>query len=1173
MAKKSYQVCIWTIWCILINYFGKYLTSQIPAPLWLDSVGTAIAAYMMGPVCGAIVGASVNIIYGFMDPMSFIYAITNAAVGITIGLCAKRKMMEKYYSVVTTCSLATIVATVISAPINCIFYHGLTGNVWGDGIYHMLVNWEMPWVFSAVIAEFFLDFLDKLLTLLLLFWMITIWRKLNKKSGSGVKTAGIVLAFVLAAGLMMQPMEAKAATIDYESYIQTVYGSDKGLLSGEANDIVATDDGVLWIGTYAGLYRYSGMNFEYMNGFESVKNVNCLYVDAEGRLWIGTNDDGLSVCIEEEIVNTLNETSGLPSNSVRSVVQQSDGNYFVGTSSSLAIVRLSGGMKLKKTFPEIVYAQSLAADTKNHVAAVTSSGELYVIEGEEVISKLTASGRDMQFTCCEFTENGMLYVGTDAGKLFVYTISDQKVLLRETKDCGTLTTMNSVNYLESGDVFICADNGIAFITPDGTFKMLNSGSFKSSVDSVTVDYQGNLWFSSSRLGVMKMCDSAFVELYNKYNLSENVVNAVAKWNGKLYFGTDKGLDILNEKAGKVITNELTDLLTDDRIRSVSVDSKNRLWICAYSNGVLCCEGDGTITKYNSETGVLGSKFRYSMEMKDGKIAVASDAGISFIENGKVVATIGAKDGLTNTLVLCLLQKEDGTVLAGTDGGGIAVIQSEKIAKMLTREDGLGSGVILRMVQDKSGAGVFVITSNGICYMDADGTIQKLSQFPYSNNYDLYDDGEGKLFVTGSAGIYVVSKEKLLAGEKVDSELLNYLNGLRGTFTANAWNYMDENGFWYIAGNAGVTEMNIRNYQTEKRAYRMLVKSVTLDNTVHILGDDRNINIASNVGHIEFIPEVVNYSTDDPYLSYYLEGVDDEKVVIRQSELAPIYYNNLKSGTYAFHLAIIDNNQKVVEEQVYYFIKEAQLYDKWWFKVFFFVELLFIVSWFTWFLVRLFVQRTIDLQKREIALVREQLNMGNETIMAIAKTVDAKDSNTSQHSTRVSQYSVLIAQKLGYSEEECENLRKAALLHDIGKIGIPDNVLNKAAALDDDEYATMKTHVIKGGEILKDFSLIPHVQEGAMYHHERYDGRGYMMGLKGEEIPEYARIIGISDAFDAMTANRVYRKKLPFDVVLAEIRKGRGTQFDPKMVDIFLELIAEGKISEAEIYGENKGEQA
>ena len=196
-------------------------------------------------------------------------------------------------------------------------------------------------------------------------------------------------------------------------------------------------------------------------------------------------------------------------------------------------------------------------------------------------------------------------------------------------------------------------------------------------------------------------------------------------------------------------------------------------------------------------------------------------------------------------------------------------------------------------------------------------------------------------------------------------------------------------------------------------------------------------------------------------------------------------------------------------------------------------------------------------------------MGNETILSIARTVDAKDSNTSEHSFRVSEYSVCIAKQLGYSKEKCENLRQMALLHDIGKIGIPDAILNKPGKLTNEEYEIMKSHVLRGGEILKDFTLIDNVSVGALYHHEKYDGTGYCHGLKGEDIPLDARIIGIADAFDAMTANRVYRKQLDIEVVIEELKRCSGTQFDPKLVDILLALIEDGTIDVADLYKKSK----
>ena len=272
----------------------------------------------------------------------------------------------------------------------------------------------------------------------------------------------------------------------------------------------------------------------------------------------------------------------------------------------------------------------------------------------------------------------------------------------------------------------------------------------------------------------------------------------------------------------------------------------------------------------------------------------------------------------------------------------------------------------------------------------------------------------------------------------------------------------------------------------------------------------------------------------------------------------------------FTVAILDGKNGNPKEVASYSIKkEAQMYQNWWFKLYIIIISSLVIIWITWFITRKKTERTLLKQKYELEYARKQIEMGNETILSIARTVDAKDSNTSEHSFRVSEYSVAIAKKLGYSREKCENLRQMAMLHDIGKIGIPDAILNKPGKLTDEEYEIMKTHVIRGGEILKDFTLIDNVSIGALYHHERYDGKGYCHGLKGEELPLDARIIGIADAFDAMTANRVYRKQLELDEVIKELKRCSGTQFDPKLVDILLHLIDKGVIDVKSLYAKSK----
>lgn len=201
----------------------------------------------------------------------------------------------------------------------------------------------------------------------------------------------------------------------------------------------------------------------------------------------------------------------------------------------------------------------------------------------------------------------------------------------------------------------------------------------------------------------------------------------------------------------------------------------------------------------------------------------------------------------------------------------------------------------------------------------------------------------------------------------------------------------------------------------------------------------------------------------------------------------------------------------------------------------------------------------DLQRRLDEKTKEMERITIQAIMTIANTVDAKDDYTKGHSMRVAAYAEMIAQRLGWSEEEIQNIYYVAMLHDVGKIGVPDAVLNKPFRLTDVEFRLIKGHTIMGAEILKDFKMFPNISMGAKYHHERYDGKGYPEGLKGESIPLVARVIGLVDSYDAMTSNRVYRGRLQDEAVMNELRKGKGTQWDPDLVDIFIELIEEGAL--------------
>lgn len=188
-------------------------------------------------------------------------------------------------------------------------------------------------------------------------------------------------------------------------------------------------------------------------------------------------------------------------------------------------------------------------------------------------------------------------------------------------------------------------------------------------------------------------------------------------------------------------------------------------------------------------------------------------------------------------------------------------------------------------------------------------------------------------------------------------------------------------------------------------------------------------------------------------------------------------------------------------------------------------------------------------------------LNDEMVQTLAVAIDAKDKYTNGHSFRVSWYADALARRLGWTEEECSELSREALLHDIGKIGVPDSILNKPGRLSDDEFRVIQSHARTGSDILNRSANLLKASQVARSHHERFDGKGYPDHLAGESIPLHARVVAVADAYDAMRSDRIYRKGLPLDVIREELVKGRGKQFDPRLLDKFLELFDSGALDD------------
>lgn len=1181
--KKEYMIIFAAVAALLIDILGRKFAVKLVLPMWFDSIGTFLIAYLYGPVCGAFVGFTNNIIYGIFVDQELIYCIVGSLLGIIVGYYSKKKVFDKQFTTMTLGMALAVFSTFMAVMINAVLYSGKINNVWGNQVMLLCVDKGLPKFISYIAGQFCVEFMDKILTVEIIYLLLKIAHYVRKNFKKRFKTiTEIIILAVVAAGTCCGKTDTSMAAetklennskgyLEYNSYIQTQYSKEEGLLSGEANDIAQTKDGKLWIGTYAGLFKYDGAKFVCFQDVSSVKSVNCLYVDEEGRLWVGTNDNGVTIFINEDAVNVVDDQNGLLSNSVKKIVCDSHGNYYIGTSEALSVVSLSGGVKVTKTFKNIKNVVSMTADDKGNVVGVTERGEVFWVRDGKIINtpKGISRFKDCNEVC--FLKDGQLYMGTTGNLIYIFDMKSGQPRLKDKIRIKGFESVNCFYQTENDKIFVCSDTGVAVLDKSGGCHRLNTNNFNSSIDSMLVDYQGNLWFSSSRLGLLEMCDSSFEEIFQNIGITA-VVNSTEKWNGLLFCGTDDGLVAVRGR--KKVNNSLTRQLQNVRIRCLKADSKNALWIATTEMGVYKVtvneKGRYNVKKFTDKQGMPGMRFRNIIECSDGRVMIAGDYGVAVISGEKIVNVLDSKNGMLNERSLCLLEYKDACYV-GSDGGGITKIDKDGSVTRITKKDGLSSDVVLRMVSEPVYGGMFIVTSNGLGYMSKDGKIKSLDKFPYSNNYDIVCNKNGSCWVLGSAGIYEAKIKELIKNVRKDYLLINSKHGFRSSLVANSW-LCREKDVLYLCCDTGVVKVNMSDDNMADDSYRMIMNYVEVDGEKVAIDRVDTLKLSADSNQITFAPEILNYSVKDPYISVILKGHDTKERTCLLSKFNKVTYTNLKNGRYVFKISILDGyDGNVIESGRYIIDKENEMYQHWWFRLYICVVAGLVLMWITWFITRNWMQRTMLKQKLELEYTKKQITMSNETILSIARTVDAKDTNTSEHSYRVSEYSVAIAKRLGFSDEKCENLRKMALLHDIGKIGIPDAILNKPAKLTDEEYAIMKTHVTLGAEILKDFTLIDNVDVGALYHHEKYDGTGYCHGLKGTEIPIEARIIGIADAFDAMTANRVYRKQLDIDYVINELRRCSGTQFDPKLVKIMLSLIDEGIIDAESLYAKSKGE--
>jgi len=954
-----------------------------------------------------------------------------------------------------------------------------------------------------------------------------------------------------------------------------------------AEALCQTEDGFVWIAQYSGLTCYDSNDFVTYRSFEyegqeyAIINVralaskdNTLYIATSEHVYVYENNGFRPLITDAGVILDI-------------ILDVENDLLYVSTQDRGAIVydTLSGE---ESVIP--------GTEGKNivDIALDFVNGSFYYQIEEGIFDKdgnaILLNSRIIEI----YSYGNILYMAEDSGVIHRYDI-------RSGQPLGDLTVPDQVNqmlYSEAdGILFVaCEKNGIYCIdltSDDPVITVAGDLDNKSQLVDLMIDYEGNLWVASHYIGasgvsiitrnalsellyddpvwqslnappafdrnvyaIEKCGDILYIvaatriyrfDLASNEILPDNVImetiDAYADWKtqegkaqgdrnfrftyapkdveifrDKIYFAVSSlGLVEYDPKTDEVviydqdyIRNHIDKLVNDpelgltNTIRSMRSFGDDYL-VLGYTRGIM--RFDGTLFSVMS----IGTNVLYINKTNDGKILFDRTQGLFVIDDDFTTVTeIPTEKGITGNRLKFLV-----------DGDDLYYTLNSRLFR--TNGDGVSEEITIPYIK---------------------GSIVELAKIRCG---EKSGEPEYKYVIGSQTQLYITDS---LDGDRLtDYDSYDSTNGLQ-PIIANTSGYYDEaEQKYYLQSTNGIFVYDFNVTRDVPPPVRIAVSSVDLDGE-HRYGD--TIAIGKDVYRVAFNLSVLGFRPNNGFTTYYkMDGIDDDYTEYTDNTRS-IYYTNLPGGNHDFHIYVTDEFGQESNHIRIHLEKEKKIFEQWWFWLILFAVAAGLVFLVTSLIIRFKTRQSL---KRQL----EYKNITLESIQAIARTIDAKDEYTNGHSIRVGYYSKVIAENMGMSSDEVDNIYYIALLHDIGKIAIPDSILNKPGRLTDDEFGVMKSHTTRGANILKGISTIPQIIEGAKSHHEKYDGSGYPDHLRGEDIPFVARIICCADCFDAMASKRVYKEPFSLEVILSEFRRCAGTQFDPEISRVVVDLIAAGKL--------------
>ncbi|MCR5417074.1 MAG: hybrid sensor histidine kinase/response regulator, partial [Pseudobutyrivibrio sp.] len=759
-------------------------------------------------------------------------------------------------------------------------------------------------------------------------------------------------------------------------YSTEVYDVNNGLETSDMNCIFGSSDGFIWTGGYSGLIRYDGTEFKKLGEEVGLTSARIIFEDSKKRIWIGTNDNGVFV-LNNGIEKHYTYWDGLRSSSIRSFAEDKEGNIYIGTTNGISYIEAENEDKVLVLNDARVNDDRilrLVTDQGGTVYAQGKNGGLSKIVDGKIVEFYT--GEDLgieQITTIlpdPFTA-GKLYIGTSSNHVYYGKFGDKRSKLTKI-NVGTITNIHWMHY-SCGCVWVSSTSEVGYINGNLRFHQLYNLPINNAIEMIDSDYQGNIWLASSRQGIMKIVVNNFVNVTRMAGLDDEVVNSTAVKDNLLYIGTNNGLQILTRN-NEIVENDLTEYIGDAQVRCIYRDKDVNLWISTFSDdlGLVCQKYDGTIVSYTTEDGMPSNQVRCTSEMADGSIAVGTNNGLAIIKDWKITRTESDDQRLKNKVFLDVIEAENGTIFACTDGDGIYVIKQNDIKKIKTR-DGLTSDVVVKIKKDAKRKLYWILTSNAIQYMK-NGKITTVTTFPYQANFDLFYGYNNTAWVLSSNGIYVVDVDEMINDNITKYTHYTEKNGLNSNPNMFSYSTNDGYGNIFISGITGVSVINVWDYFSGETNINLDITGVLGDGKIIFPDKNGTYVIGGDVNRIRIEPAVLDYTNMNPLVRVYLEGEKSQPKAVLRSELSALEYTGLKYGDYVLHIQVLDTDgEKVVQESTFNIKKEPSALERPIVNVLKLLSVAILVGFIVW---RVLVSTIIRRQYAEIRLAKDEAERAN-----------------------------------------------------------------------------------------------------------------------------------------------------------------------------------------------------